>query len=86
MWYIQITPSHSQCSIQNNFSTSLGLGEQGLGWVSVMPDAITSVDVDVNGTRLRFDGYGSHDKVRPLLHYYPIYTLYFENVLDRTQT
>ncbi|KAL3449238.1 hypothetical protein BJX65DRAFT_45783 [Aspergillus insuetus] len=61
--YEKITPSHSHCSIPNNFSTSLGLGEQGLGWVSVMPDAIASVDVDVNGTRLRFDGYGSHDKI-----------------------
>ncbi|CEL01959.1 hypothetical protein ASPCAL01535 [Aspergillus calidoustus] len=61
--YEKIAPSHSHCSIPNNFSTSLGLGEQGLGWVSVMPDAIASVDVDVNGTRLRFDGYGSHDKI-----------------------
>jgi hypothetical protein len=77
-WHIQITPSHSHCSIPNNFSTSLGLGEQGLGWVSVMPDAIASVDVDVNGTRLRFDGYGSHDKV-PTSRIYPTlpYTLHY---------
>ncbi|KAL3466851.1 hypothetical protein BJX64DRAFT_249171, partial [Aspergillus heterothallicus] len=61
--YEKITPSHSHCSVPNNFSTALGLGEHGLGWVSVMPDAIASVDIDVNGTRLRFDGYGSHDKV-----------------------
>ncbi|KAL2824191.1 hypothetical protein BJY01DRAFT_263068 [Aspergillus pseudoustus] len=61
--YEKITPSHSHCSVPNNFSMALGLGEHGLGWVNVMPDAIASVDLDVNGTRLRFDGYGSHDKI-----------------------
>lgn len=28
-----------------------------------MPDAIARVDVNVNGERLSFEGYGYHDKV-----------------------
>ncbi|KKK16023.1 hypothetical protein P175DRAFT_0464190, partial [Aspergillus ochraceoroseus IBT 24754] len=57
----KITPPHSHCSAPGQFNTSLELGP--LGWVSILPDAIASVDIDVhNGERLRFDGYGYHDK------------------------
>lgn len=35
-----------------------------------MPDAIARVDVTVNGERLRFEGYGYHDKVGLLSHFY----------------
>ncbi|KAL3472242.1 hypothetical protein BJX99DRAFT_249787 [Aspergillus californicus] len=59
----RITEPHSPCSTKANFSTSLGLGEEGLGWVSILPDAIATVDIAVNGERLAFDGYGSHDKI-----------------------
>lgn len=59
----QITPSHSRCSTASDFSAALDIGDSGLGWVAVMPDAIARVDVNVNGERLSFEGYGYHDKV-----------------------
>lgn len=60
---IKITPPHSLCSDAANFSTNLALGDQGLGWVGILPDAIAHVDVSVNGEKLMFEGYGYHDKV-----------------------
>ncbi|KAL4794895.1 hypothetical protein BDV19DRAFT_379215 [Aspergillus venezuelensis] len=59
----RITNPHTLCSTPTNFSESLALGERGLGWVGVLPDAMARVDVTVNGERLMFDGYGFHDKV-----------------------
>ncbi|KAL4786004.1 hypothetical protein BJX76DRAFT_366465 [Aspergillus varians] len=59
----RISGPHSRCSTAANFSSALDLGDQGLGWVAVMPDAVATVDVTVNGERLRFDGYGYHDKI-----------------------
>ncbi|KAL4913072.1 hypothetical protein BDW62DRAFT_205876 [Aspergillus aurantiobrunneus] len=59
----RITASHSRCSTAANFSSALGLGDHGLGWVAVLPDAIATVDLTVNGERLVFDGYGYHDKM-----------------------
>ncbi|OJJ04981.1 hypothetical protein ASPVEDRAFT_31400 [Aspergillus versicolor CBS 583.65] len=59
----RITSSHSRCSTASEFSHALEIGDAGLGWVAVMPDAIARVDVTVNGERLRFEGYGYHDKV-----------------------
>lgn len=58
----------------DEFSTFLGVdyqnheeteteGDGGLGWVSVVPDAIAEADLVVNGERLVFTGYGGHDKV-----------------------
>ncbi|KAI9367150.1 hypothetical protein BJX61DRAFT_547768 [Aspergillus egyptiacus] len=75
---VQITNSHIPCSTPANSSTSLSVEpdsasqghghghDHGLGWVSVLPDAIVSVDFTVNGERLQFDGYGSHDKEKQL--------------------
>ncbi|KAL4757245.1 uncharacterized protein BDW70DRAFT_163722 [Aspergillus foveolatus] len=59
----RITPPHSLCSDAANFSTNLALGNQGLGWVGILPDAIAHVDVSVNGEKLMFEGYGYHDKI-----------------------
>ncbi|KAL2827719.1 hypothetical protein BDW59DRAFT_160024 [Aspergillus cavernicola] len=67
----RITDSHSGCSTAGNFSSALGLGPgsldgnggRGIGWVSVLPDAIARVDLRVNGEVLRFEGYGFHDKL-----------------------
>ncbi|KAL4951264.1 hypothetical protein BDW69DRAFT_170430 [Aspergillus filifer] len=59
----RITNPHTLCSTPTNFSEYLALGDRGLGWVGVLPDAMARVDVTVNGERLMFDGYGFHDKV-----------------------
>ncbi|KAL4805791.1 hypothetical protein BDV18DRAFT_160664 [Aspergillus unguis] len=61
--YERITDAHSQCSTPGNFTNALNIGSSGLGWVSVMPDAIATVDFSVNGERLQFVGYGGHDKI-----------------------
>ncbi|KAL4963946.1 uncharacterized protein BDV14DRAFT_209643 [Aspergillus stella-maris] len=58
-----ITNPHTLCSTPTNFSEALALGDRGLGWVGVLPDAMARVDVTVNGERLMFDGYGFHDKI-----------------------
>ncbi|KAL4982028.1 hypothetical protein BDW68DRAFT_182938 [Aspergillus falconensis] len=59
----RIASPHSLCSNAANFSTNLALGDQGLGWVGILPDAIANVDISVNGERLTFEGYGYHDKI-----------------------
>ncbi|KAL4924725.1 uncharacterized protein BDV17DRAFT_300812 [Aspergillus undulatus] len=59
----RVTEPHTLCSTPTNFSNALALGNAGLGWVGVMPDAMARVDVTVNGERLAFEGYGYHDKV-----------------------
>ncbi|KAL4940471.1 hypothetical protein BDV06DRAFT_213447 [Aspergillus oleicola] len=63
MSFERITNPHTPCSLPTNFSSSLSLGDRGLGWVGVLPDAMARVDVTVNGERLLFEGYGYHDKV-----------------------
>jgi hypothetical protein len=33
-----------------------------IGWSNVMPDALTTVDLTIQGTKLKFEGTGYHDK------------------------
>lgn len=56
----QQTP-HLPCGVQEGTSTLEIMPN--VGWASLVPDAVGSVDMSIQGSTLSFQGRGYHDKV-----------------------
>lgn len=59
-WKQGVTP-HLPCGVQFE-TTTLEMAPH-IGWANVMPDAVGSVDIDIQGSKLVFQGPAYHDKV-----------------------
>jgi hypothetical protein len=63
---------HLPCGIQDGTSTLEIVPN--IGWASLVPDAVGSVEMNIQGSALNFKGRGYHDKVSQGLHF--IYALH----------
>ncbi|KAJ7133780.1 hypothetical protein C8R46DRAFT_1235373 [Mycena filopes] len=63
----KVAPAHYPCGPAEPGLESMAVAP-GIGWVNSLPDAQSSVNLTVQGTKLAFAGTGYHDKVRPSAH------------------
>ncbi|TKA81672.1 hypothetical protein B0A55_01332 [Friedmanniomyces simplex] len=60
MTLTSVAPPHLPCGIPKPGETEQLMPH--IGWVNAVPDAVASVDLQINGTALSFSGPGYHDK------------------------
>jgi hypothetical protein len=58
----QIAPAHYPCG-PAVAGQNMEVGPH-IGWANAIPDAASTVELTINGTKLAFAGTGYHDKVR----------------------